>query len=159
LCASLTNHNFLSSRNKARPRSSGIRKKWEGQGFTPGTSISSWPCLRRPDEGIESSYPVAVYTWHAANPTNKVAIVSVLLSWTNTGGWFRNYLHDFQGAPNQGNRNHFRTESVAPTETMKGIVFDRNRAEGVENEWDGEFCVAALEQPDVEVAPSATLRP
>jgi non-lysosomal glucosylceramidase len=67
------------------------------------------------------------------------------------GGWFRNYLHDFQGALNQGNRNHFRAESVAPTEAMKGIVFDRNRAEGVENEWDGEFSIAALESSGVEV--------
>jgi non-lysosomal glucosylceramidase len=68
------------------------------------------------------------------------------------GGWFRNYLRDFQGALNQGNRNHFRTESVAPTETMKGIVFDRNRAEGVENEWDGNFSIAALESPGAEVS-------
>jgi non-lysosomal glucosylceramidase len=34
---------------------------------------------------------------------------------------------------------------------MKGIVFDRNRAEGVENEWDGEFSIAALESSGVEV--------
>ena len=104
-----------------------------------------------PDNYKESSYPVAVYRWHAANPTSKSVTISVLLSWTNTGGWFRNYLRDFQGALNQGNRNHFRTESVAPTETMKGIVFDRNRAEGVENEWDGEFSIAALESSGVEV--------
>jgi len=104
-----------------------------------------------PDNYKESSYPTAVYRWHAANPTNKVVTVSVLLSWTNMGGWFRNYLRDLQGALNQGNRNRFRTESVAPTETMKGIVFERNRAEGVGNEWDGEFSIAALESPGVEV--------
>jgi len=34
---------------------------------------------------------------------------------------------------------------------MKGIVFERNRAEGVGNEWDGEFSIAALESPGVEV--------
>src|SRR5260370_38353412 len=66
------------------------------------------------------------------------------------GGWFRNYLSDFQGALNQGNRNQFRAESVAPTETMKGIVFDHNRAAGVENERDGEFSIAALGSPSGE---------
>src|SRR6202166_2121144 len=57
-----------------------------------------------PNNYRESSYPVAVYSWHAENPTNKIVTVSILLSWTNMGGWFRNYLRDFQGALNQGNR-------------------------------------------------------
>jgi non-lysosomal glucosylceramidase len=104
-----------------------------------------------PDNYKESSYPVAVYRWHAENPTNKVVTVSVLLSWTNMGGWFRTYTRDFQGALNQGNQNHFRKESLTPTETMKGVVFDRSRAEGEQNDWDGEFSIVALESPSVEV--------
>jgi non-lysosomal glucosylceramidase len=104
-----------------------------------------------PDNYKESSYPVAVYRWHAENPTNKVVTVSVLLSWTNMGGWFRTYTHDFQGALNQGNQNHFRKDSVTSTETMKGVVFDRSRADGAQSEWDGEFSIAALESPGVEV--------
>ena len=99
----------------------------------------------------ESSYPVAVYRWHAENPTDKVVTVSVLLSWTNMGGWFRTYTHDFQAVLNQGNQNHFRRENVASGPAMKGIVFDRNRAVGVPNEWDGEFTIAALQTPGVEV--------
>jgi non-lysosomal glucosylceramidase len=104
-----------------------------------------------PDNYKESSYPVALYRWHAENSTNKVVTISVLLSWTNMEGWFRTYTHEFQGALNQGNQNHFRKESVAPTETMKGIVFDRSRAEGAQNEWDGQFSIAALQSPGVEV--------
>jgi len=104
-----------------------------------------------PDNYKESSYPVAVYRWHAENPTNKAVTVSVLLSWTNMGGWFRTYTHDFQSALSQGNQNHFRQEGVASAGTMKGIVFDRHRADGVINEWDGEFSVAALQSPGVEV--------
>jgi non-lysosomal glucosylceramidase len=104
-----------------------------------------------PDNYKESSYPVAVYRWHAENPTSKVVTVSVLLSWTNIGGWFRTYTHDFQAVLNQGNQNHFRTESLAQGGAMKGIVFDRNRADGVGNEWDGEFSIAALESSGVEV--------
>ncbi len=104
-----------------------------------------------PDNYKESSYPVAVYNWHAENPTKKAVTVSVLLSWTNMGGWFRTYTHDFQGALNQGNQNHFRKELLGDGRTMIGIVFDRNRVPGVGNEWDGEFSIAAIESPGVEV--------
>jgi non-lysosomal glucosylceramidase len=105
-----------------------------------------------PDNYRESSYPVAVYRWHAENPTNRTITVSVLLSWTNMEGWFRTYTHDFQGALNQGNQNHFRTESIGQSQAMKGIVFDRNRAQDSANEWDGEFSIAAMESPGVEVS-------
>ena len=104
-----------------------------------------------PNNYKESSYPVAVYRWHAENPTNKVVTVSVLLSWTNMGGWFRTYTHDFQAVLNPGNQNHFRSESLAQDGILKGIVFDSNRADGVGNEWDGEFSIAALESSGVEV--------
>src|SRR5450631_196717 len=103
------------------------------------------------DNYKESSYPVAVYRCHAENPTSKPVTVSVLLSWTNMNGWFRTYTHDFQSALSQGNQNHFRQEDVAASETVKGIVFDRNRADGVLNEWDGEFSIAALQSPGVEI--------
>ncbi|HTQ96667.1 MAG TPA: non-lysosomal glucosylceramidase [Candidatus Acidoferrum sp.] len=104
-----------------------------------------------PDNYRESSYPVAVYRWHAENPTNRTVTVSVLLSWTNMEGWFRSYTHDFQGALNQGNQNHFRSEVASDSQTMKGVVFDRSRAQAAANEWDGEFSIAALESPGVEV--------
>ena len=104
-----------------------------------------------PGNDRDSSYPVAVYRWHAENPTNHAVTVSMLLSWTNMDGWFRTYTHDFQGALNQGNHNYFRSEDAGPSQTMKGIVFDRNRAQESGNEWDGEFSIAALETPGVEV--------
>ena len=65
-----------------------------------------------PNNYRESSYPVAVYRWHAENPTNRKVTVSVLLSWTNMVGWFRTFTRDFQGAPNQGNHNQFMSETV-----------------------------------------------
>jgi len=105
-----------------------------------------------PNNYRESSYPVAVYRWHAENPTNHTVTVSVLLSWTNMEGWFRGYTHDFQGALNQGNQNHFHQESIGQSQMMKGIVLDRNRAQDSANEWDGEFTIAALDSPDVEVS-------
>jgi non-lysosomal glucosylceramidase len=104
-----------------------------------------------PENYKESSYPVALYRWHAENPTSKPVAVSVLLSWTNMGGWFRTYTHDFQAVLNQGNQNHFRKETLDANGAMKGVVFGRSRAEGVANEWDGEFTIATLESPGVEV--------
>src|SRR5260370_220393 len=109
-----------------------------------------------PDNYRESSYPLAVYRWHAENPTKHAVTVSVLLSWTNMDGWFRTFTRDFKGAPNQGNHNHFVTEVVGQSGTMKGVVFERNRAEGVENEWDVQFAIAALDSPGVEVTYQTT---
>ena len=103
-----------------------------------------------PDNYRESSYPVAIYRWHADNPTNKAVTVSVLLSWTNMVGWFRTFTRDFQGAPNQGNHNEFASEKL-PIGTMKGIVFNRNRADSKPREADGQFAIAAIEAPGVEV--------
>jgi non-lysosomal glucosylceramidase len=108
-----------------------------------------------PDNYRESSYPVAVYRWHAENPTQHKVTVSVLLSWTNMVGWFRTFTRDFQGAPNQGNHNQFASETVNGG-TMKGITFGRNRANTAPNEMDGEFTIAALDSPGVEVSYQAT---
>ena len=46
-----------------------------------------------------------------------------------------------------------------PAGTMKGIVFDRNRTGAVQDEWDGQFVIAALESPGVEVTYQTTFRP
>lgn len=104
-----------------------------------------------PNNYRESSYPVAIYRWHAENPTNKPVTVAVLLAWTNMAGWFRTFTRDFQGAPNQGNHNEYAEEKVA-SGLMKGIVFDRNRAGSAPREADGQFAIASIESPDVEVS-------
>jgi non-lysosomal glucosylceramidase len=109
-----------------------------------------------PNNYRESSYPVAVYRWHAENPTNKPVVVSLLLSWTNMSGWFRTFTRDFEGTPNQGNHNDHVSESIPSVGTMNGVVFDRNRAGGVPNEWDGQFAIAAIQSPGVEVTYQTT---
>jgi non-lysosomal glucosylceramidase len=111
-----------------------------------------------PNNYRESSYPVAVYRWHADNPANKAVTISVLLSWTNMSGWFRTFTRDFKGAPNQGNYNGFKSQSVANVGTMKGIVFDRNRAGDSPNEWEGQFVIAAMESPGVEISYQTTFQ-
>src|SRR6201994_214363 len=42
-----------------------------------------------PDNYKESSYPVAVYNWYASNDTQQTQTVSIMFSWTNMVGWFR----------------------------------------------------------------------
>ncbi|WP_446745027.1 GH116 family glycosyl hydrolase [Silvibacterium acidisoli] len=108
-----------------------------------------------PDNYKESSYPVAVYRWHADNPTNKTVTVSVLLSWNNMSGWFRTFTHDFAGTPNQGNYDEYKSEAIKDG-TMKGVVFDRLRAQASPNEWDGQFAIAAIDSPGTEVTYQTT---
>jgi len=109
-----------------------------------------------PENYRESSYPVAVYRWHAENPTNKTVTVSLLFSWTNMAGWFRTFTRDFAGTPNQGNFNSYRSEPIEGTGTMKGVVFSRNRGSAGPNDWDGQFVIAALDSPGVEVSYQTT---
>ena len=101
-----------------------------------------------PDNYRESSYPVAVYRWHAENPTNKAVTVSVLLSWANMAGWFRTFTADFNGAPNQGNYNQFVSEPLGAAGHHEGNrLRPRPAMAAALNEWDGQFAIAALETP------------
>ena len=112
-----------------------------------------------PDNYRESSYPVAVYRWHAENPTNRAVTVSVLFSWTNMLGWFRTYDRTLIGTLDPGNHNHFVSEPDGSAGVMKGIVFDRNRMGAVQDEWDGTLAIATLESPGVEVSYQTTYLP
>ena len=112
-----------------------------------------------PNNYKETSYPVAVYRWTAENPTNKPMTVSILFSWTNMVGWFRDQSRGFDNASNQQNFNKFVSEKVdgAPgSGPMSGIVFDRLRQGSVQEEWDGQFAIATLPGDGVEVTYLAT---
>src|SRR6202158_931925 len=65
-----------------------------------------------PNNYKESSYPVAVYRWHAENPTKKRVTVAVLLSWENMLGWTRGNERDFRWGLNEGNHNRFHSEHL-----------------------------------------------
>jgi non-lysosomal glucosylceramidase len=112
-----------------------------------------------PDNYRESSYPVAVYRWHADNPTDHPVTVSVMLSWANMLGWFNSFSRDLHSRRNHGNRNRFVSEAQGAAGAMKGLVFDRNRFGAVQDEWDGQFVIAALESSGVEVSYQTTFRP
>jgi non-lysosomal glucosylceramidase len=108
-----------------------------------------------PDNYKETSYPVAVYRWTAENPTSKPVTVSILFSWTNMVGWFRDQSRGFANADNDQNFNQFKTEKLAGG-AMSGIVFDRLRQGAVKDEWDGQFAIATLPGDGAEVTYLAT---
>ena len=58
-----------------------------------------------PDNYKETSYPVALYNWYAENPSNKPVTVSILFSWTNMVGWFRDTSSNFNAVLNAQNKN------------------------------------------------------
>ncbi|MGB8260923.1 MAG: non-lysosomal glucosylceramidase [Terracidiphilus sp.] len=108
-----------------------------------------------PNNYKESSYPVAVYRWTAENPSSRPVTVSILFSWTNMIGWFRDTQHNFEGALNQQNIDRVVTEKTQAG-TATGIVFDRLRQGDVSEEWDGQFAVAALAGEGAEITTLAT---
>jgi non-lysosomal glucosylceramidase len=107
-----------------------------------------------PDNYRETSLPIAVYRWHAENPTNQAVTVSVMLSWTNMIGWFRNFNRDLNGHLDAGNFDHFVAK-----DGVKALIFDRKRSGPVENEWDGQFAIATVDTPGVEVSYHTTFYP
>src|SRR5580765_1187257 len=111
-----------------------------------------------PDNYKETSYPVAVYRWHAENPTKKKVTVSVLLSWTNMLGWARGFERNFSAALNEGNFNKYNSEHLGG-ETMKGIEFGRQRGSKEASAWDGQMTIAAMETASVSVSYVTTFSP
>jgi len=109
-----------------------------------------------PDNYKESSYPVAVYRWHAENPTDHAVTVSIMFSWANMLGWLNSYSRDFSGMRNHGNRNRSFAEAAGSQGTMKGVILDRNRFGPVRDEWDGQFVLASLESPGVDISYQTT---
>ncbi len=111
-----------------------------------------------PNNYKETAYPVAVYRWHAENPSKRRVTISVLLSWENMIGWFRGCDRGFSGAINEGNFNRVVQESNGP-DAAEGIVFDRNQIGPIQSAWDGQFAIAAAEAPGLEISYQATFDP
>ncbi len=129
--------------------------KWEK--FPAHVTVEQFsPIL--PNDYKETSYPLAVYRWHAENPTNKKVTVSVLLSWTNMLGWLRDNSRDFHAALNEGNYNRYSSEHLGD-ETMKGVIFEHRRGGEELNAWDGQMAIAALDSKGVEISYVTTYSP
>ena len=66
-------------------------------------------------------------------------------------GWFRDNTRNFNSVLNNQNKNVFREESISGG-MIRGIIFDRIRNGPVSDEWDGQFVIAALNSPGVELS-------
>ena len=99
----------------------------------------------------ETSYPIAIYHWRLKNKGSQPVTASVMFTWTNMVGWFRDGLRDFSNSLNMQNTNVYRQAKLADGRMMKGIVFDRLRDGAVTEEWDGQFSIASVESPGVTV--------
>jgi non-lysosomal glucosylceramidase len=118
-----------------------------------------------PENYQEASYPVAVFEWTLHNPTDQPLTLSLMVSWQNMVGWFTNtqkssevMLRD-DGSPfydyvpalgkSQGNFNQ-----LVSTSAMTGCLMDGNwwRQQDAPQEGDGQWCLATLKQPDLELS-------
>ncbi|HEY9813296.1 MAG TPA: GH116 family glycosyl-hydrolase, partial [Candidatus Sericytochromatia bacterium] len=114
------------------------------------------------DNYQESSYPVGVFEWTAHNPTDQPITLSIMLTWQNSVGWFTNAIKTPQvkvrddGSPvyeyqprwkdSTGNLNqwivdHFRA----------GCLLDRVRIHDEVQEGEGQWAIATITNPSVEV--------
>lgn len=115
-----------------------------------------------PDNYRESSYPVVAFEWTAHNPTTTPITLSIMVSWQNMVGWFTNtqkspevLLRD-DGSPyydyvpaiaqSTGNFNEFINADGLKALAMNGAW------QGDPKEGDGQWCIAALDDPSVEVS-------
>jgi non-lysosomal glucosylceramidase len=111
-----------------------------------------------PNNYNETSYPVAVYRWTAENPSDKPVTVSLLFSWANMVGWFRDQSRNMDGGLNQQNIDRYQTETLG-SQKMSGIVFDRLRSGPVEEDWDGQFAIATEAGAGADVTYMGTWNP
>ncbi|NJN29663.1 MAG: bile acid beta-glucosidase [Synechococcales cyanobacterium RM1_1_8] len=107
----------------------------------------------------ETSYPVAVFEWTAHNPADQPLTLSILLSWQNTVGWFRNLnptaeitirddgspVYDYQSGWGRSAGNWNR--SIA-TPDLTGLVMEGNRSDAhTTQEGEGQWCIALGDLP------------
>jgi non-lysosomal glucosylceramidase len=105
-----------------------------------------------PGDYRRSSYPVAVFVWTLANPTDRPLDLTLLLSWRNTVGWFTNtdpaaavHFRD-DGSPehnyvpaigrSEGQRNRCIDEGA-----LRGVLLEGEVSDPI-GEGQGQWCIA-----------------
>ncbi|MEG5041434.1 MULTISPECIES: GH116 family glycosyl hydrolase [unclassified Microcoleus] len=115
-----------------------------------------------PNNYQESSYPVAMFEWVAHNPTDAPITLSIMLTWENIVGWFTNAnkspkvmvrddgspFYDYQSrwGESGGNMN-----LLVEDFHRIGCVMTRLTAEEEPQEGDGQWAIATITNPAVEV--------
>ena len=115
-----------------------------------------------PDNYQESSYPVAMFEWVAHNPTDAPITLSIMLTWENIVGWFTNAnkspkikvrddgspAYDYQ--PRWGESGGNMNLLVEDFHRI-GCVMTRLNADDNPKEGDGQWAIATITNPAVEV--------
>ncbi|MEP6490933.1 GH116 family glycosyl hydrolase [Microcoleus vaginatus GB2-A3] len=115
-----------------------------------------------PNNYQESSYPVAMFEWVAHNPTDAPITLSIMLTWENIVGWFTNAnkspkvmvrddgspFYDYQPrwGESAGNLN-----LLVEDFHRIGCVMTRLTSEDEPQEGDGQWAIATITNPAVEV--------
>ncbi|MCK5802549.1 MAG: hypothetical protein KAI66_06935 [Lentisphaeria bacterium] len=98
-----------------------------------------------PDNYRESSLPLAVFAWHLENQHDRPVRVSLLFSFTNMAGWFRDFG---DGKPSDCTGGGVNAPCHLPLDgggELKGVLMGREPAGMPMREGDGQFCIAALQ--------------
>jgi non-lysosomal glucosylceramidase len=105
-----------------------------------------------PGDYRRSSYPVAVFVWTLANPTERPLDLSLMLSWRNTVGWFTNT--DPSAAVHfrdDGSPEHNYVPAIGRSEGQRNLCIDDGDLRGVLlegsvsqpiSEGQGQWCLA-----------------
>ena len=115
-----------------------------------------------PNNYQESSYPVAMFEWVAHNPTDAPITLSIMLTWENIVGWFTNAnkspkvmvrddgspFYDYQ--PRWGESTGNLNLLVEDFHRI-GCVMTRLTADDEPQEGEGQWAIATITNPAVEV--------
>jgi non-lysosomal glucosylceramidase len=109
----------------------------------------------------ESSYPVAIFEWTAHNPTDKPIVLSIMMTWQNTVGWFSNaiksptvqvrddgspeYEYQPRWGDSTGNFNQWIVDNF-----RVGCLLNRIRPHEDIQEGEGQICFASITNPTIE---------
>lgn len=110
----------------------------------------------------EASYPLAMFDWSIHNPTDKEITISIMFSWQNSVGWFTNaiksptvkvrddgspeYEYQPRWGDSTGNLNQWIEDSF-----RVGCLCDRIRMNDEPQEGEGQFAIASVTNPSLEV--------
>ena len=109
----------------------------------------------------ETSYPIAVFEWTAHNPTEVPIVLSIMLTWQNTVGWFTNaiksprvevrddgspvYEYQPRWGDSTGNLNQWIQDNY-----RVGFLFSRVQLRDEIQEGEGQIAIASVTNPSIE---------
>lgn len=110
----------------------------------------------------ESSYPVAIFEWSVHNPTEKEITISIMFTWQNSVGWFTNAIKSptvkvrDDGSPEYEYRSKWGDSTGNLNQWIQdnfrvGCQFDRIRMDEQPQEGEGQWAIASITNPSLEV--------